>query len=176
MEKVLNRGDVILISFPFTDLTSMKVRPTIVISSDLLNRSSQDITVSFISSVIPSQIESTDFLITSSESDFQITGLKKNSVFKMAKIVTLSKNLVQRKIGKVSDRIKRELDNRLKEALGLYMQSRKEEKINQMDELMTELARKMTDQLEKFLIACKEASDVTIDDVLRRLEELEKET
>jgi len=173
---VLNRGDVILIPFPFTDLTSMKVRPTIVISSDLLNRSSQDIIVSFISSVIPSQIESTDFLITSSESDFQITGLKKDSVFKMAKIVTLSKNLVQRKIGKVSDRTKRELDNRLKEALGLYMQSRKEEKINQMDELTTELARKMTDQLEKFLIACKEAGDVTIDDVLRRLESLKKET
>lgn len=45
-----------------------------------------------------------------------------------------------------------------------------------MDEFMTELARKMADQLGKFLIACKEAGDITIDDVLKRLQSLKKET
>ena len=45
-----------------------------------------------------------------------------------------------------------------------------------MDELIIELARKMTAQLEKFLIACKEAGDVTIDDVLKRLKSLKKQT
>lgn len=45
-----------------------------------------------------------------------------------------------------------------------------------MDDPTIELARKMTDQLEKFLVACKESGDVTIDDVLKRLEELKKET
>lgn len=45
-----------------------------------------------------------------------------------------------------------------------------------MDEPIIELARKMTDELEKFLIACKESGDVTIDDVLKRLESLKKET
>ena len=43
-----------------------------------------------------------------------------------------------------------------------------------MDELMMELARKMTKELEKFLKVCKEAGDVTIDDVLKRLESLKK--
>ena len=45
-----------------------------------------------------------------------------------------------------------------------------------MGDVMTQLAQKMTDQLEKFLKACKKAGDVTIDDVLKRLEELKKET
>ena len=45
-----------------------------------------------------------------------------------------------------------------------------------MDEPMIELARKMTGELEKFLAACKNAGDVTIDDALKRLEELKKET
>ena len=45
-----------------------------------------------------------------------------------------------------------------------------------MDECMIELARKMTEELEKFLIACKKGGDVTIDDVLRRLESLKKQT
>lgn len=45
-----------------------------------------------------------------------------------------------------------------------------------MDKLMIELARKMTKELEKLLRVCKEAGDVTIDDVLKRLESLKKET
>lgn len=45
-----------------------------------------------------------------------------------------------------------------------------------MDELMVQMIRKITHQLEQFLKACKEEGDATIDDVLRRLEELKKET
>jgi len=45
-----------------------------------------------------------------------------------------------------------------------------------MDELMIEVIKKITDKLENFLKACKAEGDTTIDDVLRRLEELKKET
>ena len=45
-----------------------------------------------------------------------------------------------------------------------------------MEEFMIEIAKKLTDQLEKFLKSCKTEGDVTIDDVLKRLEELKKET
>lgn len=45
-----------------------------------------------------------------------------------------------------------------------------------MDEAIIELARKMTKELEKFLRTCRKAGDVTIDDVLKRLEDLKKET
>lgn len=45
-----------------------------------------------------------------------------------------------------------------------------------MDEFMIEIAKKLTDQIEKFLRACKAEGDATIDDVLKRLEELKKET
>ncbi len=45
-----------------------------------------------------------------------------------------------------------------------------------MDEPIAELARTITRQIEKFLKACKAEGDVTIDDVLKRLEDLKKET
>ena len=45
-----------------------------------------------------------------------------------------------------------------------------------MDELMIEMVKKITDQIGQFLKACKEEGDTTIDDVLKRLEELKKET
>ena len=41
---------------------------------------------------------------------------------------------------------------------------------------MVEMVKKLTEQLEQFLRACKEEGDTTIDDVLKRLEDLKKET
>ncbi len=45
-----------------------------------------------------------------------------------------------------------------------------------MDKLMFEMVKNLTDQFEKFLKACKAEGDMTIDDVLKRLEDLKKET
>ncbi|MBU4312323.1 MAG: hypothetical protein KJ706_06370 [Candidatus Omnitrophica bacterium] len=45
-----------------------------------------------------------------------------------------------------------------------------------MDDLIIKTAKKLTDQLEKFLEACKAEGDTTIDDVLKRMENLKKET
>ena len=45
-----------------------------------------------------------------------------------------------------------------------------------MDELIIEMTKKFTDQIKKFLKASKAEGDVTIDDVLKRLESLKKET
>lgn len=44
-----------------------------------------------------------------------------------------------------------------------------------MEEPIVDLARKLSEQFKKFLEACKEAGDVTIDDVLRRLNSLQEE-
>ena len=45
-----------------------------------------------------------------------------------------------------------------------------------MEEPIIELAFKITDKMEKFLVACKEKGDITIDDVLKRLKALKKQT
>ncbi|MBA7470360.1 hypothetical protein ES707_05644 [subsurface metagenome] len=45
-----------------------------------------------------------------------------------------------------------------------------------MEEPIIELAHKITDEIEKFLTACREEGDITIDDVLKRLESLKKQT
>jgi len=45
-----------------------------------------------------------------------------------------------------------------------------------MEEFFAKLGRQLTEKLEQFLKACKAEGDTTIDDVLKRLEELKKET
>ncbi len=44
-----------------------------------------------------------------------------------------------------------------------------------MEEPIIELAHKITDEVEKFLVVCKEKGDITIDDVLKRLKSLKEQ-
>ena len=86
----MNRGDIVLVRFPFTDYSSEKLRPALIISKNNEN----DVIVAFISSVISLKAESTDYLLNKEDKDFYLTGLKKNSVFKMNKIATLDQKII----------------------------------------------------------------------------------
>ena len=82
--KTTLKGKIVLIYFPFTDLTGRKLRPALV-----LYDSGSDVVVAFISSKIEKYDPETDILITKSHPKFHHTGLKTDSVLKLSKIATL---------------------------------------------------------------------------------------
>ena len=113
--KSLSRGDLILVPFPFTDLSARKVRPAFVV-----NVLSKDVLAAFISSVVPpGQPASTDLVVTPSHPEFSATGLKLTSVFKLAKLLCLDRSLILRRLGQVGPTLQREIDLRLARAVGL---------------------------------------------------------
>jgi len=112
----LARGDIVLVPFPFTDLTSSKVRPAVIVSAD---PQPEDITIAFISSVLPGILAETEFLLTSKDKNFAASGLKKDSVFKMNKLLTLSSVLIIRRLGRANVPLQKELDACLAKAVGL---------------------------------------------------------
>ena len=113
----MNKGTIVLSKFPFTDLSTFKRRPAIIVSGS--KKKGNDIILAFISSKVTEPIEDTDYIIEINHIDFKYTGLKMRSVFKMDKLVTIEKNLIVGEIGKVSSSILQELDKRLKIALDL---------------------------------------------------------
>jgi mRNA interferase MazF len=113
---ILHRGDVVLVPFPFTDLTGRKVRPAVIVSPDPVG---EDIILAFITSVVPSSLLSTDLLLRESHLEFLLTGLRTASVFRMAKLVTLHRSLILRRLGEVGPQIRQDLDQRLEKAIGL---------------------------------------------------------
>jgi mRNA interferase MazF len=89
-------GDVILVPFPFTDGTSSKKRPAIVISSDSYDRSKPDVILIAVTSQVNTSLQFGEALVI----DWSVAGLLKPSVIKPV-IATVEKNLVIRKLGKL---------------------------------------------------------------------------
>jgi mRNA interferase MazF len=113
---ILQRGDIVLVPFPFTDLTGQKVRPAVIVSPHPVG---EDIILAFITSVIPSPLLPTDFLLEKSHSEFPLAGLKTASVVRAAKLVTLHRSLILRRLGKAGPQIQQDLDQCLEKAIGL---------------------------------------------------------
>src|SRR5438067_1797153 len=91
------RGDVVLVPFPFTDLSSSKQRPALVISGDSLNTTRDDLLLAAITSHVPAKLEPDQFPIPAS--DLGTCGLPKSSIVRLSKLVALHRQLVIKRIG-----------------------------------------------------------------------------
>jgi mRNA interferase MazF len=109
-----NKGDVILVPFPFSDQTATKKRPAIIVSSDTYNSISQDIVIMAITGQIRGHIGVGEFLIE----DWQSAGLLKPSAVKSA-ISTIEQRLVVKILGRLSSKDLSTLEKALKELFDL---------------------------------------------------------
>ena len=105
----MKKGDIILIPFPFTDLTGNKNRPAIV-----LIESEEDVTVCFITTQIKWKAEF-DSIIEPS----LLNGIKKTSLVRLNKFATIDKELVLGLLGKLDQRDIEQLDRNLIKILKL---------------------------------------------------------
>lgn len=112
----LRRGDIVLVPFPFTDLSSKKVRPAVILSPD---PQQEDVIVAFISSVIPLSLSRSEYLLSQDDADFKASGLKVSSVFKTHKVMTLSRSRILRHLGRLAPPVQSEIDEKIAIALGL---------------------------------------------------------
>ena len=118
-QSIVKRGSVVLIRYPFTDLTGAKVRPALVLTPDHLLPRLEDVLCLFISSEMPQEILPTDFVLNPEHPSFLKTGLKRRSVLRMHKLALLHKTLVLRILGEGEQTLMHEVNQRLRLALGL---------------------------------------------------------
>jgi mRNA interferase MazF len=118
-QSIVKRGSVVLIRYPFTDLTGAKVRPALVLTPDHLLSRLEDVLCLFISSAVPEELLPTDFVLGPGHVSFLKTGLKRRSVLRMHKLALLHKALVLRVLGEGEQVLMHEVNQRLRLALGL---------------------------------------------------------
>jgi mRNA interferase MazF len=108
------RGDVILVPFPFSDLSTTKVRPAVVVSSSTYHNSEPDLILAAVTSKIATATGPMDYVLT----DWQAAGLRSPSALKPV-LFTLEPVRVIFQIGTLSSDDMIEVDQRLRLALNL---------------------------------------------------------
>lgn len=92
-----SRWDVVLVPFPFTDLTASKKRPALVISPDAYN-AGPDVVIAFITSRLNTPSRPGDCIIE----EWQASGLLKPSQLRM-KLATIARSIVVKKLGRLPE-------------------------------------------------------------------------
>lgn len=105
----MEKGDIVLVKFPFTDFSGTKNRPALVLFSNDL-----DVTVAFISTQLKWK-ENTDIVLLPNSEN----GLKKESLVRLSKLATINRNLVLGILGKVDEQNHMVLNQNLKNIFGL---------------------------------------------------------
>jgi mRNA interferase MazF len=106
------KGKIVLVPFPFTDLTAAKLRPALVIYEG-----EEDVVVAFISSKVPSELSVVDVLVARKGAGFSQSGLKLDSVIKLDKIATVLKDLVVGELGELGEESRLEVNRKLRKML-----------------------------------------------------------
>lgn len=111
----MKRGKVVLVPFPFANMSGQKLRPALVVSRS--DRSDRDVTLAFIGSYRSQAVSRADLLIEDTHSDFGLTGLKCSSLVRLDKLVTVEDSRLKGEIGELSPSLLSAADMGLRYAL-----------------------------------------------------------
>ena len=107
----MTKHKVVLILFPFDDLSITKVRPAVCLTDPIGPH--DHIILAFITSRIPARPLKTDLVIDSNDPDFDLTGLRVSSTLQLHRLMTVTKSMLRRELGTLSPAMQAQVHERL---------------------------------------------------------------
>ena len=111
------RGKVVLVPFPFDDLSTNKVRPAVCLTDPI--GPYRHVIMAFISSRIPTDLLETDMILNLGQADFATTGLQVTSTLRLHRLMTVTTALIRREMGTLSPQIQDGVADKLQKLFGL---------------------------------------------------------
>ena len=108
---------VVLVPFPFDDLSSAKVRPAVCLTEPISEH--KHVVLAFITSRVPNKPLSTDIVFTESDKDFSATGLRVSSALQLHRMMTVATSVIVRELGQLLPPAQKEVDAKLKLLFGI---------------------------------------------------------
>lgn len=99
--RVVRQGDLVLLSYPFSNLEERKVRPALIVSNNLFNNKSDDCILVPLTSVIKSE----PYSVVINQEDLEAGRLLKISRIRVDKIFSVEKKLIRLRIGRLNKEI-----------------------------------------------------------------------
>ncbi len=116
----IKRGDIVLVPVPDTSGLPGKIRPVLVVSSNINNHRLQDAIVAVITSTTSrAKLEATQLLIELSAPQGKQSGLLNDSAIKCERLHTILQSLIKQTIGSLSAPTMLNVNGCLKAALEL---------------------------------------------------------
>ena len=114
------RGDIVLVRFPFSEGTGAKLRPVMVLQCDRNNRRMVSTIVAMISTTTRrAATEPTQSLIELKTAEGRQAGLLHTSAVKCENLFTVHQDLIQRTIGRLSSAAMDQIGKCVRASLGL---------------------------------------------------------
>lgn len=113
------RGDVVIVNFPFTSGRGSKIRPALVVQNDFNNRRLTNVIVAAITTTTHRSGQPTQYLLELSSDEGKQSGLAHDSVVTCENLVTIECSLVRKKIGSLPQPTMAVSNDCLKAALGI---------------------------------------------------------
>lgn len=108
---------VVLVPFPFDDLSSTKVRPAVCLTEPIGEH--KHVVLAFITSRVPDRPLSTDLIFAEADKDFSATGLRVSSALQLHRMMTVTTNIIVRELGMLPKPAQHEVDGKLKLLFGI---------------------------------------------------------
>ena len=102
------RGDIVWVRFPFSDASSDKVRPALIISNSTIN-----ITGDYLLMQVTTRLRGDKLSLVIQQQDFKEAPLLKQSELRLHKIFILHESLIESKITSVNDGLMKTMINTL---------------------------------------------------------------
>lgn len=113
----MTKYKVVLVPFPFDDLSSAKVRPAVCLTDPIGPHS--HVILAFITSRIPDELLETDLVIDAGSTDFTSTGLRVSSTLQLHRLMTVTTSFLQREMGMLSPAMQSQVNKRLRKLFAL---------------------------------------------------------
>jgi mRNA interferase MazF len=115
----MNRGDVVVVPFPFQDKPGEKIRPAVVVQSDKENRRLANTILAMITGNMDDVGQPTTVLVDPQTPDGTGSGLNGPSLIKCYNLATIRQRRVLQVIGRLSDAVMQQVNQALQAALEL---------------------------------------------------------
>lgn len=113
----MTKYKVVLVPFPFDDLSSNKVRPAVCLTDHIGPH--HHVILAFITSRVSGKPLASDLVLNSDDPDFAFTGLRVSSMLQLHRLMTATTALIRRKLGQLSPGMQKEVNKRLQALFGL---------------------------------------------------------
>ena len=111
------KGKIVLVPFPFDDLSTTKVRPAVCLTDSVGPH--RHVIMAFISSRMPIDQLETDMILNLGHADFAMTGLRVTSTLRLHRLMTVTTALIRRELEELSPKMQDGVTNKLQKLFGL---------------------------------------------------------